>query len=189
MSSRFAIKMAYSSLTLILCGVVIGAFWGNSTTSSAADQKLSSHGHTSERLVRTKKMLPAFNVAIDTASYKPSRSGDKFEIKAMISTLRHFRQLQYSWILPEKIKILDPSQLQGTVHDIDPKNPTLLQSYFVSESDENEVVILKVWVADGGQSSARSLQFNTIDQLEIDATYNQMRENNAEYIEQNLPSK
>lgn len=179
MPHRFAIKSL-----LFLCMSVGGYFAYSMQTTNLAPEMLKnldlSPSH--EILLRTQKILPPFKVefATDNLNIKP---GEAFELTAVVTVEKKNSQIEYEWLLPPNVKFMSaPANISGELYNLSPHVETKISAWFVTDSEVNEKIHIRVATENNKKQSAQTAQFNTLEQAAIDEARQNLAESQNQYL-------
>lgn len=180
MPSRSAIKV---SLSLFAVSALLSAAatftYKEWLRPSDAEMKNLSLKIEKEPLRRTKKLQPGFNVRIESESDSVE---SPHRLKAIIESKKSFASVSYVWLLPAGVEIVGGGNIQGTVMSTDPREPSVVSATFVTSSEENQQIHIRVTVQDGPRQMVQTAQYNTRDQKMIDLQREELAKRNREYI-------
>lgn len=141
---------------------------------------------TEEILKRTHKLLPPIEVSLFNQNqddqYSPSAP---FTLQAKIRTLNPADAVDYEWVLPEGVTQLsggNSSGPYGTFTHLSAHEEHTITATFISSSEINEKIYLRVIMHQNLNKMTQVAQYNTRDQKTLDAAMAELAKRNHEYL-------
>jgi hypothetical protein len=168
----------------IVVGIIIGfalvsLFKQTSDSSSIKNNFLKP---SKEIIVRTYKMLSPFKVEIINELNEPIQKDQIFKLTATIESTTPKSNVNYSWILPKGVIAAAGTPLKGSIAEINSKDTIQLKGAFVSHSDHNEIIHLKLWTNDKSGHMVSGAQFQTLRQNDLNNQKLELSKRQDEYL-------
>ncbi len=135
-----------------------------------------------EILIRTAKMKPHFSAQLTRTDDINRAQIAQFSLQANIETEQDIPQLNYKWILPTGVRLLNGYSAEGILRNVPARGGAILNAQFSNASGDNQKIHLRVWLNDGTNSLASSAQYNTQMQEEIDLEKSELAKRQSEYL-------
>jgi hypothetical protein len=133
----------------------------------------------------TTKARSPMHASIELIGNAPTQSGDEFGLKVIMRSDKPVENINARWVIPDGIELL-----QGTTKDhLDRLDTDNEISFFVQlkqVSDVNEQIHFKASANHSGMRSSLTLQYNSLDQSEIDRKNENLRELASEQMKKDL---
>ena len=162
----------------------------NNTLASRAPASVHSHKHHHNHnefernlpIRHTEKLLAPVVMVIEPAGSMADGAGDEFELKVMIKSRYDLSSLETEWVLPDGVKMISGA-MKDTQYSMAAEEVRTVQAVFRQNSDRNEQVHFRVKSLDSNLPFGASVQYNTLDQEDIDESVAALEERAREYME------
>ena len=177
--------MAFSLIGLgifVLCASLTPTLKGQPNRKLAAVSKVK--GFLPERaprqMFRTQKLLSTLNVQLSASA---KSSSDNIEVQMTLSSPEPVSQLEYKWILPEGVQLVDDSDAPSSIAAGKASGHSLVLS------SNNHEINYQVHLHVTGQTASGNkvtqvVQFNTRDQEDIESARSKLQFLNQQALEQ-----
>lgn len=129
----------------------------------------------------TEKLLAPVVMVVEPVGSTADGAGDEFELKVMLKSRYDLSSLETEWVLPEGIELVSGA-MKDTQYSMAADEVRTLHAVFKQITDNNEQVHFRVKSLDSNLPFGASVQYNTLDQEDIDESVAALEERAREYM-------
>lgn len=129
----------------------------------------------------TEKLLAPVVLLIEPVGSLADGAGEEFELKVMIKSRYDLSSLETEWVLPEGVELVSGA-MKDTQYSMAAEEVRTLHAVFKQNTDSNEQVHFRVKSLDSKLPFGASVQYNTLDQEDIDKSVAALEERAREYM-------
>lgn len=133
-------------------------------------------------LRHTHKIRGPLVVDIELVGERPTQPGDVFVLKGLVTSESAINNVEYKWVVPQGVEVIN-GQLNSTIAVMSEGKPFETQITLRQVSDMNVRVHLRARSATGTTRFGDTAQFNSMDQVKIEASRKELKKSVEDYVE------
>ena len=189
-SWMFSRMTMFFGLGVLAAGTYVADYLRNPQTNKA-QQHHHTHNHKHDPgieyplIPHTTKARSPMQASVELVGDEPQKAGDEFALKVTLLSDKPVRDVKAKWILPKGVELV-----QGTTRDyineLGVDKEVVFSVQLKQLSSSNERIHFRATASHSGMRSSLTLQYNSIDQAEIDRKNRNLRELASEQMQKDL---